>query len=270
MLKPLILVFLFLSSCSDSPRPDTSVIKLPSGNTIANPVSVDNSANTTEESKLKQELSTYKAQVAAAEERLQQIEQEKKAAELKAWRVWSRWVCGIAFPLCAAGIALGIWFGLAKIVVPIAIAVMAGAATLIVYAEAIAFAATIAQFAVIGIAVTAFVGLIIIVVFIIRKYRTALVDLAKLTDNIESGGAVSSIEVAASKARSYLSQVGANVHSLVQNAREKPVKDPSYAADAKSLIARAKTVKTHPLLPTTVRRRCNVPLEKKKPNRSDL
>lgn len=148
------------------------------------------------------ELAKATAERAAAE-------RQAKEAELAAWRKWSRWIAGLALPLCAAAAGLGMWFGMARIALPISGAGAIACITLVVFAEALGFIAWLVP----GIGLLSIVS---VAVVMIRRRDHALAATAKLADAIEARA-----YSYADKLDARHAQVRAGVHGVIQAARGK-------------------------------------------------
>lgn len=149
---------------------------------------------------LEGELAKAKASV---EER---IKQEREQADA-AWRYWTRLVAGLGIPLALALGALGAWFGLGRIALPIAGALVVGCVGLVAFGEALPWL----RFAGPIIAALALLG---VGVAILLRQRNALGATARLGDALEAG-----IGVPEAKAKAKGAQVAAGVWKAVQRAR---------------------------------------------------
>lgn len=154
-------------------------------------------------------IASLEGQLAQAKAALSQKQAQEQEREAAAWRYWSRWIAGLGIPLALSAGALGVWFGVGRIALPIAGAVVVFCGALLAFGESLPwlrFAAPIAGgLAVVGVAL-----------FLIFKQRRALVAGAHLGDALESGQAVGIAKQAAKMA-----QEAAGVWGLIQEARGK-------------------------------------------------
>lgn len=147
------------------------------------------------------------AQAGKAQER-----EESRLRELAAWRTWTRWISALVVPLAIAAGALSLWFGFAKLGVPLAAAAITAAIGLQLWAEAQAFLLP-------ALAVICGLGLVVGAIAFLRRDRAAVL-VAKVGDAIEDGRAAS--EVMAAKIEAEAAQIAAGVFAKVQKARRKP------------------------------------------------
>jgi hypothetical protein len=155
-------------------------------------------------------IADLQGQLAQAREDRAAAQRQAQEAELAAWRRWARWIAGLGLPLCAAAAALGAWFGLARIAVPIAGAAAVACVALVAYAEALGWAAWLVP----GLGLLA---LLAVAVVLLRRRDGALVATARLADAIEGR-----VVVATDKLQARAAQELAGVHRLVQSARGRP------------------------------------------------
>lgn len=156
---------------------------------------------------LDRRIADLQGQLSQAREDRAAAQRQAQEAELSAWRRWSRWIAGLGLPLCAAAAGLGVWFGLGRIALPIAGAAAMACVTLILYAEALGWAAWLVP----GLGLLALVG---VAVVLLRRRDGAIAATAQMADAIEKR-----VVTYADKAQARAAQELAGVHRLVQRAR---------------------------------------------------
>lgn len=152
------------------------------------------------EAEQRQQLADRQAKIEDEAQRL--AEAKQAAADVRRARI----IAAIGLALCAGAAALGSWFGLARIAVPVAGALALACLTLAAYAES----ARSVWFlpAVLG-------GLAILVVAWVRIARgdRALIDTAKLADAYEDKA-----KLAVQKAKTFSSELDDRGHAVVEKA----------------------------------------------------
>jgi hypothetical protein len=139
-----------------------------------------------------------------------ELDQSKKQAEEKAlasWQYWTRLIAALGIPLAFAAGALGAWFGLGRIALPIAGALLVFCVALLAFGEALPWlriaGPILGGFALAG-----------VVVALIVRQRRALAATARLGDALESG-----LGVAEAKLEAKGAQIAAGAWQAVQRAR---------------------------------------------------
>lgn len=197
-----------LLSCGDAPppRPDASG---PSATAPAIAPRPPPAVDATPSEQLSRRIADLEGQLTQARADFRAAQARERDAELAVWRSWSRWICGLGLPLAAAAAALGVWFGLAKVAIPIAGAVAIACLTLLGFAESLAWLTWLAP--ALGLA-----ALVAVAWILIRRRDTALAATVRLGEALKSSAAPLYAMNEAKRA-----QVQAGVHRLVQKARGK-------------------------------------------------
>lgn len=155
----------------------------------------------------RQRVADAEGALAQAKAELDQRTKQEQERAVAAWQYWSRLIAGLGIPVALAIGALGAWFGLGRIALPIAGALVVACVGLLAFGEALPWlrlaGPIVAVLALLG------VGVVIIV-----RQRRALGATARLGDALEAGIGVAEAKVAAKGA-----QVAAGVWKAVQQAR---------------------------------------------------
>jgi hypothetical protein len=145
-----------------------------------------------------------------------ELDQSKKQAEEKAlasWQYWTRLVSALGIPIALAAGALGAWFGLGRIALPIAGALVVFCVALLAFGEALPWLRIAGP-------ILGGVVLIGVAVALIVRQRRALAETARLGDVLEAG-TQDRVRILEAKARAKIAQIDAGAWQAVQKARGK-------------------------------------------------
>ena len=139
-----------------------------------------------------------------------ELDQSKKQAEekaLAAWQYWTRLVAALGIPLALAAAGLGVWFGLGRLVLPIAGALVVFCVALLAFGEALPWLRIAGP-------ILGGIALVGVAVALVMRQRSALEATARLGDALESG-----LGVTEAKLEAKASQIAAGAWQAVQKAR---------------------------------------------------
>jgi hypothetical protein len=155
----------------------------------------------------RQRVADAEGLLAKAKAELEQRVKQEQERSIAAWQWWTRLVAGLGIPLALALGALGAWFGLGRVALPIAGALVVACVGLLAFGEALPWLRVAGPIA-------ALLALLGVGVVIIVRQRRALGATARLGDALEAG-----IGVAEAKAGAKAAQVAAGAWKAVQQAR---------------------------------------------------
>jgi len=141
-----------------------------------------------------------------------ELDQSKKQAEEKAlasWQYWTRLVSALGIPIALAAGALGAWFGLGRVVLPVAGALVVFCVALLAFGEALPWLRIAGP-------ILGGITLVGVAVALIVRQRRALAATARLGDALESG-----LGIKEAKLEAKASQIAAGAWQAVQKARGK-------------------------------------------------
>lgn len=210
-----VVLVLFLSSCGirlpQAVAPPSSLWAPPSALiTPIQPKPVDHSRDL-ESQKLRDLATEYLVKSQEATTRAIAAEKSEKEAENRAWISWTHWISMIVVPLAIAFGAVGMYFGVTKLVLPICIGVIAFAIGLQVWAQA-------QVYLLYGIIALAFIGVAVLGVVLYRN-RKALLTTSKIVDTLENSPEAT--EIIQAKTAAKMAQLKAGMHTFLQKARGK-------------------------------------------------
>jgi hypothetical protein len=155
----------------------------------------------------RQRVADAEGLLAKAKAELEQRTKQEQERTIAAWQWWTRLVAGLGIPLALALGGLGAWFGLGRVALPIAGALVVACVGLLAFGEALPWLRLAGPIA-------ALLALLGVGIAVVVRQRRALAATARLGDALESG-----LEVAKAKTEAKAAQVAAGAWQAVQQAR---------------------------------------------------
>lgn len=157
----------------------------------------------------RQKVADAEGALAKAKAELDQSKRQAEERSQAAWQYWTRLIAALGIPLALATGALGAWFGMGRLALPIAGSIVVFCVALLAFGEALPWLRIIGP-------ILGAVALVGIVVVLLLRQRQALTDTARLGDALETGVGVKEAKLAAKGA-----QLAAGMWQVVQKARGK-------------------------------------------------
>lgn len=199
----------FLCGCFGSARPSISSqesVPVP-GKELPGIPKPQNTAQVDPLDEARQKVADAEGALAKAKAELEQSKKQAEEKSLAAWQYWTRLIAALGIPLAVSAGALGLWFGMGRVVLPIAGGLLVFCVALLAFGEALPW------LRIAGPIVGALV-LVGVAVALIGRQRRALAATARLGDALESG-----IGIDAAKLEAKGAQIAAGAWQAVQKAR---------------------------------------------------